>query len=150
MDKGMEMQKGETQSWIPNLSHLQCSVLLFAGYSLWTSFSLAEDLTPLSSDGKASVYNAGDPGSIPWSGRSPGEGKGYPLPYSCLENSMDQDTVHGVQSMGSLGYSPWGRKESDTTEWLHFEKCEKQSFSPDSSLWICGLRMQSPPKEWKN
>ena len=101
MDKGMEMQKRETQSWIPNLPHLQCSVLLFAGYSLWTSFSLAEDLTPLSSDGKASAYNAGDPGSIPRSGRSPGEGKGYPLLYSCLENSMDQDTVHGVQSMGS-------------------------------------------------
>ena len=101
MDKGMEMQKRETQSWIPNLPHLQCSVLLFAGYSLWTSFSLAEDLTPLSSDGKASAYNAGDPGSIPRSGRSPGEGKGYPLLYSCLKNSMDQDTVHGVQSMGS-------------------------------------------------
>ena len=101
MDKGMEMQKRETQSWIPNLPHLQCSVLLFAGYSLWTSFSLAEDLTPLSSDGKASAYNAGDPGSIPRSRRSPGEGKGYPLLYSCLENSMDQDTVHGVQSMGS-------------------------------------------------
>ena len=101
MDKGMEMQKRETQSWIPNLPHLQCSVLLFAGYSLWTSFSLAEDLTPLSSDGKASAYNAGDPGSIPRSGRSPGEGKGYPLLYPCLKNSMDQDTVHGVQSMGS-------------------------------------------------
>ena len=44
---------------------------------------------PGSSDGKASAYNAGDPGSIPGSGRSPGEGNGNPLQYSCLENPMD-------------------------------------------------------------
>ena len=41
------------------------------------------------SDGKASAYNVGDPGSIPGSGRSPGEGDGNPLQYSCLENPMD-------------------------------------------------------------
>ena len=41
------------------------------------------------SDGKASAYNAGDPGSIPGSGRSPGEGNGNPLQYSCLENPVD-------------------------------------------------------------
>ena len=41
------------------------------------------------SDGKASAFKVGDPGSIPWSGRSPGEGNGNPLQYSCLENSMD-------------------------------------------------------------
>ena len=40
-------------------------------------------------DGKESASSAGDPGSIPGSGRSPGEGNGYPLQYSCLENSMD-------------------------------------------------------------
>ena len=45
---------------------------------------------PGSSDGKASAYNAGDLGSIPGSGRSPGEGNGNPPPYSCLENPMDQ------------------------------------------------------------
>ena len=44
---------------------------------------------PGSSDGKASAYNVGDPGSIPGSGRSPGEGNGNPLQYSCLENPMD-------------------------------------------------------------
>ena len=43
-----------------------------------------------SSDGEASAYNAGDLGSIPESGRSPGEGNGNPLQYSCLKNSMDQ------------------------------------------------------------
>ena len=40
-------------------------------------------------NGKVSVYNAGDPGSIPGSGRSPGEGNSNPLQYSCLENPMD-------------------------------------------------------------
>ena len=45
---------------------------------------------PHGSDGKESACSAGDPGSIPRLGRSPGEGKGYPLLYSCLENSMDR------------------------------------------------------------
>ena len=40
------------------------------------------------SDNEESAHNAWDPGSIPGSGRSPGEGNGYPLQYSCLENSM--------------------------------------------------------------
>ena len=52
------------------------------------------------SDGKVSACNAGDPGSILGSRRSPGEGNGNPLQYSCLENSMDGGawwaTVHGV------------------------------------------------------
>ena len=50
---------------------------------------------PCGSAGKESAYNAGDLGSIPRSGRSPGEGKGYPLQYSSLENSMDC-IVYGV------------------------------------------------------
>ena len=45
--------------------------------------------------GRESSYNAGDPGSIPGLGRSPGEGRGYSLQYSGLENSMDY-IVHGV------------------------------------------------------
>ena len=52
------------------------------------------------SNSKESACNAGDPSSIPGSGRSPGEGNGYPLHYSCLENSVDrgdwQAAVHGV------------------------------------------------------
>ena len=50
---------------------------------------------PGNSAGKESACNAGDPGSIPGSGRSPGEGKSYPLQYSGLENYMDC-IVHGV------------------------------------------------------
>ena len=55
---------------------------------------------PGGSDSKESTCREGDLGSIPGSGRSPGEGNGNPLQYSCLENSMDREswqaTVHGV------------------------------------------------------
>ena len=59
---------------------------------------------PGGSAGKESACSAGDLGLISGLGRCPGEGKGYPLQYSGLENSTD--------------YSPWGCKEWDTTEWL--------------------------------
>ena len=66
---------------------------------------------PDGSDGKESACNAGDLGSIPGMGRSPGGGHGSPLQYSCLENPMDRGawlaTIHGVP------------KELDTTERLH-------------------------------
>ena len=68
---------------------------------------------PGGSDNKESVYNAGNPGSIPRLGRSPGKGNGYPLQYSSLKNP------HGQRSL--VDYSPWGHKESETTERLtHF------------------------------
>ena len=55
---------------------------------------------PCGSGGKASVYNAGDPGSSPGLGRFPGEGNGNPLQYYCLENPMDrgawQAAVYGT------------------------------------------------------
>ena len=68
---------------------------------------------PHSSVGKESACNAGNPGSIPGLGRSPREGKGYPLQYSGLENSMD--------------CSPWGCNESDMAEQLSV------------SLWPCPI-----------
>ena len=59
---------------------------------------------PHSSVSKESACNAGDLDLIPGSGRSPGEGNGNPLQYSCLENSMDRGawwaTVHGVARVG--------------------------------------------------
>ena len=66
---------------------------------------------PGGSDGKASAYSSGDLGLIPGLGTYPGEGHGNPLQYSCLENP------HGQRSL--VGYSPWGRKESDTIEQLN-------------------------------
>ena len=64
---------------------------------------------PCSSVGKESACNAGDPTSIPGLGRSPGEANGNPLQYG---------EAHGQRSL--VGYSPWGHKESDTTEQLRF------------------------------
>ena len=59
---------------------------------------------PGGSDGKESACSAGDLSSIPGSGRSPGEGNGNPLQYSCLENPMDrgawQATIHGITRVG--------------------------------------------------
>ena len=66
---------------------------------------------PGGSDDKASTCNAGDPRSIPGSGRSHGEGNGNSLQYSCLGNSMDGEAWWATVS--------GGRKESDMTEWLH-------------------------------
>ena len=54
------------------------------------------------SDSKASVYNAGDPDSIPGSGRSPGEGNGNPLQYYCLEIPWTEEPGR-LQPMGSQG-----------------------------------------------
>ena len=51
---------------------------------------------------KASAYNVGDLGSIPGSGRSPGKGKGNPLQYSCLENSMDRGAWWVTKSQTGL------------------------------------------------
>ena len=66
-----------------------------------TIVSLLEQGFPHSSVGKESACDAGDPGSIPGLGKSPGEGNGNLLQYSCLENSMDRGawwtTVHGVE-----------------------------------------------------
>ena len=66
---------------------------------------------PGGSEVKVSACNAGDLGSIPGLGRSPGEGNGNPFQYSCLENPMDRGgwwaIVHGIT-------------ESDTIEQLHF------------------------------
>ena len=67
-------------------------------------------------DGKESACNAGELGLISGLGRSPGEGNGYPLQCSCLENSIDR---------GVWQASPTGYKESHMTKWLiHLEEWE--------------------------
>ena len=68
----------------PDSTIIHCAVFVESLY-----IRLQRDF-PGGSDGKVSVYNAGDPGSIPGSGRSAGEGNGNPLQYYCLENPMDR------------------------------------------------------------
>ena len=74
------------------------------------------------------IRNAGDMGSIPGSGRSPGAGNGNPLHSSCLKNPMDrgawQATVHG------------GHKESDTTEHTHYAMLPSYEAIPASQFVI--------------
>ena len=80
-----------------------------------------------SSDSKASAYNAGDPGLIPGSGRSPEEGSGNPLQYSCLEKPMDwgswQATVHGVAKS-------WTWLSDFTLFWLRLGKGPTPQYPP--------------------
>ena len=98
---------------IPNLTGRRLS---------WIDLTLSNAIMgfPGGSDGNKTACNAGDPGSIPGSGRSPGEGNGSPLQYSCLENSMDRgawrDTVHVVR----VGHD-WVNK--------HTHCCSKRSYN---------------------
>ena len=73
---------------------------------------------PGRSHSKKSAYSAGDPGSIPGSGRYAGEGNGNPLQCSCLENSMDRGAWQAIQSMG-----------------LQNMQVKKQQLEPDMKQW---------------
>ena len=83
------------------------------------------------SDGKESACNVGDLGSTPGLGRSPGGGHANPLQFSCLENT------HGQRSL--VGYSPWGHKESDTTEWLSSAQFRASWSKELGSSWGSGV-----------
>ena len=141
------------------------------GYPLQCSWASLVALTV------KTTRNVGDLGLIPGLGRSPGVGHGNPLQYSCLENSMNRGPWWAIQSIGLqrighdwatkhstayrreiikwqptpvllpgkshgwrslVGYSPWGRKESDTTERLHFT----------SSLYSIGNSTQHSVINW--
>ena len=97
-----------TPVFLPGESHGRGSLV---GCRLWgrtesdtTEATQQQQGIPHSSVGKESACNAGELDSIPGSGRSPGEGNGNPLQYSCLENLMDrgawQATVHGAARVG--------------------------------------------------
>ena len=100
---------------------------------------------PGDSDGKESACSAGDPDSNSGLGRSPGEGNGYTLQYSCLDNP------HGQRNLA--GYSPWGHKELDVTEWpahslshTHIYICIcSVSSVVQSCLSLCDCMDCSPP-----
>ena len=106
------------------------------------SFHLQAEIRgfPCGSEVKASACNMGDPGLIPGSGRSPGEGNGNPLQYSCLENFMDREalqaTVHGVTKS-------WTRL-SDFTHSLTCNAGDLGSIIPGSRRNIPWRREQRP------
>ena len=81
------------------------------------------------SDGKESACNVGHLDSIPGLGRSPGEGHGNPLQYSCLEKP------HGQRSL--VGYSLFDHKEFDMTEWLSTHSKSQFSSVAQSYLTLC-------------
>ena len=84
------------------------------------------------------LANAGDPGSIPASGRSPGEGNGNPLEYSCLENSIDRRVWRAA--------SPWGHKVLDMTKQLTHTYIWKKMWYE----WIYNEILLSHKKEWND
>ena len=95
---------------------------------------------PGGSDGKESTCNAGSPCSVPELGWSIGEGNGYPLGYSCLENSMDRGAscVHGV-----------AKSSSDTTEQLTlslFTALEMQQWAKLTKSVLTKLKEERRPK----
>ena len=124
-----------------------CLFILFMGFSRQECWSVLpfpspvdHDLSELSSGDSA--YNAGDPGLIPGSGRSPGEGNGNPLQYSCLENSMDGGawwaTVHGVAKNQTWLSDLYTHTHTHThTQFIVTIKyC---IYSPCGTIYPCGL-----------
>ena len=108
------MAPGPITSWEIEGENVEAVTVIFLGSKITVcsdcSHEINKHLFPAGSDNKESTCNVGDMGSIHGLGRSSGGGHGNPFQYSCLENP------HGQRSL--MGYSPWGRKESDTTERL--------------------------------
>ena len=96
-----------------NYNFLKCYIMYTLIYVIYRGF-------PGGSEGNESACNEGDPGSIPGSGRSPGEENGNPLQYSCLESPCGQRSL--------VGYSSLGHEESDTTERVHFHLIYKHIY----------------------
>ena len=111
--------------------------------SLWASL-VAQMVKNL----PANAGNTRDAGSVPGLGRSPGEENGYPLQYSCLENSMGREP-------GRL-HSPWSHKESDMTErltlsLLHLQgRCIKVPNAPGALIQRTLAFLQKPPRSKTN
>ena len=82
-----------------------------------------------------SACNAGDLDSTPGLGSCPGEGDGNPLQYSCLEKSPEWGNL--------VGFSPWGHKELDKTEWLHYFITTHMT-NADVLELVCQVSPQAP------
>ena len=126
---GVALPSAHLSSWwwpVPGISHSPWYLTLGWGISYtWSKDTLNSYMTPLVPVVKEPPTNAGDKrdmGSITGLGRSPGGGNGNPLQYFCLENP------HGQRSL--VGYSTWGRKESDMTEYTqHRERGRREKMT---------------------
>ena len=99
----------------------------------------------LVAQGKESTYNVGDLGLLLGAGRSPGEGNGNPLQYSCLGNPMDR-----WRSLDS--YSPWCRKDSGMKMWLTYKNHSPGGASgkePACHARDLYKRSGSIPQDWR-
>ena len=98
---------------------------------------------PGGSDRKESAYNAGDPGSIPGSGRSPGEGNGYPFQHSCLEDSMNrggwQHTFFPFPDRQLSKSALWNSGKVKRAEWSLFLTNKKWYTQKGCVLWRAPL-----------
>ena len=123
----------------------ECMITLFKNWRIVVD--LREGF-PVSSATKELACNAGDPGLIPGSGRSAGEGISYPLQYSGLENSMDRGACKAT-------YSPWGRKEPDTTARLSLSLWESKKLNMTDIVYLRPWRMvgslgKRELRRWRN
>ena len=136
-----------------------CAALLLqcAGYSSCGPQALEHRLNscaraqlgfPGGSAGKESACNVGDLGSIPGLGRSPGEGKGYPLQYSGLENSMDC-IVHGITKgwtrLSNLNFHGLSCSTALGCSWTRDQTC----ISASSAFQVDSLPMSHQGSSWK-
>ena len=99
------LNRSKVTKTVPGIAQSAQSLLFsFNPLKVWALKGIIFPLLPLWLSWERIHLQCGRPGFDFWLGRSPGEGKGYPLQYSGLENSRD--------------YGPWGCQESDMTEWL--------------------------------
>ena len=100
VSKNLKFNQNSCMSWSWLCMDQTLNLLQFIPWMHFWGYLVYSSGFPAGSEVKASASNARDPGSIPGSGRSPGEGNGNPLSYSCLENPIDGGawwaTVHGV------------------------------------------------------
>ena len=136
----------------------------FSNYSVTGSFSTTAVVVQLlshvpdGSDSKESACNTGDLGLIPWSERFPEEGNGYPLQYSCLENSIDREEPGGLQSMGSqrvrydwvitrtMGYLLLKTYRVILSVWHKLIASDKAEYWKFHSFWNSALILLSMPR----
>ena len=98
---------------------------------------------PQSSVSKESACNAGDPGSIPRLGRSPGEGKGNPLQHSCLENPMDRGAWRATAHRMANSQTQLKQQHAHTRRSLGNDRMDHQK----PGIWGCSI-FPPLPKDW--